>query len=169
MSEEQLEFRFSGIQVMSKNVYPLDEGKPVPSIFAFEIKVEPRIQPEQALVIMNVMVTIKDNDNPDKICADFMVWCAFQVVDFEKFIIKNADGNYLIPDGLDQTIKPVSISTVRGVIYSDLKNTYLHQTIMPVIFMTDFSIEPQNKQKEEDINTSTETIPSLAKKRILKK
>jgi hypothetical protein len=147
MSEEKIEFRFSGIQVMAKNLYPLAVNRPVPILFNFEVKVETRVQPEVGFVVMNVIVTIRDNDYLETVCADFSVWCLFQIIDFDKFIKKTAGGEYLIPELLDKTIKPVSISTVRGIIYSDLRNTYLLNAIMPVIYITDF----KNEKKDDVI------------------
>lgn len=141
MNEERIEFSFTAIQVISKTLYPLIEQEVIPTVFNYEIKVETRVQPEKRFVINNIIVVIRDDGKAEKICAEFQIWCYYQVIDFDNIIKKNEDGLYLVPDILEQTIRPISISTTRGLIHADLRNTYLQSSIMPIIFMTEFNAE----------------------------
>ena len=139
MSEEQIEFRFAGIQTMAKNLTALQPGEKTTG-FNFEVKVETRVQAEAGNIIIVVIIKIL-NDNKESILANYEVWCIFEVIDFDKKILINDLGLHVIPDILQNTFLPVAISTVRGIIFSDLVGTYLQNAIMPVIYMTSFKPE----------------------------
>ncbi len=144
-NDENIEFRFVGVQITSKNMPELIENNIVPADFIYEVKLDTRIQAERNIVIMSVRVKIMDAADINHVCASYTVWCLFHITEFEKFIIMNKDGLYVVPQVLEVTIRPVSISTVRGIIYSDLKNTYLCNTIMPVVYMDQFiTDQPSN-------------------------
>lgn len=139
MSEEQIEFRFAGLQTLSKSLVALQPGETTAD-FIFEVKVETKVQAEVGNVIVVVIVKIID-DNKQSVLAAYEIWCIFQIFDFDKKILKNEVGLYAIPDILQKTFLPVSISTVRGIIFSDLVGTYLQNAIMPVIYMNSFMQE----------------------------
>lgn len=139
--EEQINFRFASIHVISKRFDELkkeDVGKP----FNFQVTLETRVQALQRLVIPYVYVKIMFENNPKSV-ASFTIACAFQIDEFEKFILANEDGTYVVPDHFDALIRPISISTARGVIASDLRGTYLENAIMPVIFMDQLKAVPK--------------------------
>ena len=162
MNEEKIEFRFVGIQTMSKSLFPLPELKIVEG-FNFDIKAGVRVQAIQSLVIMDVEVKIMDPENL-YMYGYFNVWCLFSIISFEKVIRLNKDGLYDVPNALEQTIKPVSISTVRGVIHSNLSGTYLQNAIMPVVYMDDFKQELP-KTKLEAPSISEEKVPTKKSKK----
>lgn len=140
MSDEQIEFRFTGIHTMSKSLTALQPGATTVG-FNFEVKVETRVQAEGGSVIIVVMVKIK-NDTKETVLAAYEIWCVFQILDFDNKIIKNSEGLHIIPEVLQKTFLPVSISTVRGIINCDLQGSYLQNAIMPVIYMPQFEPEP---------------------------
>lgn len=142
MSEEQIEFRFAGIQTMSKSLVALQLGETTAD-FIFEVKVETKVQAEVGNVIVVVIVKII-NVNKQSVLAAYEICCIFQIIDFNNKILKNEAGLYVIPDILQKTFLPVSISTVRGIIFSDLVGTYLQNAIMPVIYITSFMPEDLN-------------------------
>ena len=141
--EEQINFRFASIHVMSKRVDEL-KIENLGKAFNFQVTVETKVQPTGKLVIPYVYVKIMFVDNTDSI-ADFTIACAFYIEEFEKVILPNELGVYTVPQDFDNLIRPISISTARGVIASDLKGTYLQNAIMPVIFMDQFKAVQKEK------------------------
>lgn len=141
MSEEQanielINFRFNTVQIISKRVAEMQPeilNKP----FNFQITVEIKVQRPSKLVIAYVYAKILFEGNPESV-ADFTVACGFQIDEFEEYIKTNEAGISIVPQPFDELIRPISISTARGVIYSDLRGTYLQNAIMPVIFMNQF-------------------------------
>jgi len=142
MSEEEpINFRFAAIQIISKS---LAEVKPeiINKSFNanFDIKVDTRVNADLHFVIPFIMVKIRDGDESESL-AEFTIACYFEVLEFDKFIKLNENDLYQVPAPLESILRPVSISTARGIIYSELRGTYLQNTIMPVVFMKDFKIE----------------------------
>lgn len=141
-TNESIEFKFVAIQTNSKSLKRLSSNK-VDVEFNFVLTVSGKVEDTRGLVIMNVVVVIKDQEFPDDHLAEFDVDCVFEISDFKKHIKLNEQGLYVIPALLDTIFKPVSISTVRGIIHSELKGTYLSRAIMPVIFMDSLQPKPQ--------------------------
>lgn len=140
MNSENIEFRFSSINIVSKSL------KRPPQKFSggsynFDIKVENVVQKENNAVIVYVSSNIRYAEEKQEL-ASFIIACWFEVVNFSEKIIANENGVFIIPPGFNSTIQPVSISTARGVIFSELRGTYLHNAIMPIIYMNELKSEP---------------------------
>ena len=148
MSEEKVIFRFIDIRIMTKNLNPI--GNENPTDFNYTIQAGIRIHSEKEAIIIEVIASIT-NVTKTYIFAEFNVWCVFHINDFNNKIIKNAEGFFVIPAELELTLKPVSISTTRGIIYKELAGTYLQQAIMPVVFMNDFRVEESQNSLLENI------------------
>lgn len=144
-------FRFASIQIISKTVVELSREAIAPS-FNFDIRVETRVKAPQSLVVVFVYVNIKDVDKKDPI-ASFVVACLFEITDFDKIILLNEENVHIIPPQLSSIFTPVSISTTRGVIFSELRGTHLHNAIMPVVFMNQLKEEEKEPPKESFITT----------------
>jgi hypothetical protein len=145
-NELGIAFRFIDIQVMMKHVRePPKEG--ITGLFQFEVRVETRVMPEKGFVVPVVEVKIRDGDNPEPL-ANFIVACVFHVKDFDKHIPLTEDKIHIIPEPFDKITKPVVISTARGIIYSELRGTYLNKAIMPIMHMDQFKEVDNDSQKE---------------------
>ncbi|MEJ7739912.1 MAG: hypothetical protein WKF97_20995 [Chitinophagaceae bacterium] len=145
----QIEFRFTGIQIISKKME--ETPKDFTSVvFNFDIRIENRIRAESDLVIPFVFVNIRFGDKIEYL-ASFIIACLFRVSDFKKYIILNENKVYDVPRNLTAIIHPVSISTARGVIFSELRGTYLNNAIMPVVYMKDFKEELQNESQPKEL------------------
>lgn len=140
MSDEPIQFKFTSIQIISKSLTSIHADKSNVS-FDFEIKIDTKVYAPNKLVLCHVNIVIKEKESSD-IVASFVVACFFEVIDFDKHIKLQENGLYQVPDTLESIIRPVSLSTVRGVIYSELRGTFLQNTILPVLFMHNFKIEP---------------------------
>lgn len=139
MENKPIGFRFTGIQVVSKTMEEMPKDG-ISGTFYFDIRVENRINAENNAVIPFVTITIKDEKTEKKL-ANFHVACAFEVESFKEIVALNPNGTYEIPANLELIFRQVSLSTVRGIIFSELSGTYLHNAIMPVIFVNTFKNE----------------------------
>ena len=77
-------------------------------------------------------ITINELDNQAKL-AFFKTICLFEFPEFDAHFTKREDNNFDIPVDLEIMLKSVSISTARGVVFSELRGTYLHGAILPLI------------------------------------
>lgn len=133
-AEQKYLIKFTGIQIVSKELAerPADM-KPLP-IFNFEIKVENKVQAQHNLVFTIVHITITEAEKP-AILSKLTSNCVFEIENFKDVIKLNENGLFHIPPNLDAILRPVAISTTRGILYSEFRGTYLDAAIMPIIFM----------------------------------
>ena len=152
MNEEPIGFRFTQIHIVSKNMATIPFTEPQSS-YNFDIKVAFKVNADHALVMPHVYINIQKNDKSETL-ASFEVAYVFEIIDFENVIKLNENNLYDIPKQLEDTIKPVCISTTRGIIFSELRGTYLHNAILPVVYMDSFDVianlEEHSTEEEKD-------------------
>ena len=148
MDNIKIALRFIGLHIISKEMVemPIDLVIAAP-IFNFDIRVESKVQAEKSLVLSVVHVSIRELNKPLKL-ANISTVCIFEIEDFINVVIHNEAGLYVIPDQLEALIRPVSISTTRGIIYSEFRGTYLNNAIMPIILMNTFNPIPKESLNE---------------------
>jgi hypothetical protein len=146
MADEVINYRLGGIELVFKSMNPI----PITGVgtqFLFDLRVEIKVHAEHKLVIP--FVTIKVSGGEEKIeLANIGVSCLFEVEDFEKLIIQNEQGLYTVPPLLEAAVRPIAISTARGVMYSEFRGTYLNNAILPVIYMNSLSPQQQTEAKK---------------------
>lgn len=131
MDENGFSFKFVGIDIVSKAISPQPpdfEGK----YFSFDVTAESAVNKQKNWIIQFIRIIIRD-ENKSFPLGVFTFACFFEIIDFEKTIISNSEGLYVIPDVLELYLKSAAISTTRGIVWSELKGSYLHFAIMPVI------------------------------------
>jgi hypothetical protein len=138
MENAPINFRFVAIQTISKSMAQSPEPPIDLSLTSFNITVETRVHAQSRLVMPYVHLKVNRTDTKMEL-ASLTVAYYFEIEEFDKFILLNEDKLYLIPPHLDALIRPVCISTTRGVFYSEFRGTYLHNCIMPVVFMDAFT------------------------------
>ncbi len=126
-----IEFRFVDIQILSKSLHYIPQAHEEFSFF-YGINSEAKVRPEVGLVV--ILITVNVLSDKEQSLATLNSVCSFEIVEFEKNIKQKEDGKYFVPDDLEELFKQVSISTMRGIMYSELKGTYLNNAIMPIIF-----------------------------------
>jgi hypothetical protein len=129
MENNRTPYRFKAIEIASKTMYAIPQQGIQPN-FDFNINVEIRVQAETNLVIPFVYIDIKNGKAP---AASITIACAFEIDDFANHIRVNDQGIYMIPPPLQHIIVPMSISTSRGIIFSEFRGTWLHNAIMPAV------------------------------------
>jgi DNA helicase TIP49 (TBP-interacting protein) len=127
---EPIEYALQSIEVVSKSMTerPAQAGP----LFFFEVNITTRVKAEDKVVIPLVNIKIKEG-NTNQLLAEIVVGVIFVVIEFDKYIVLNSEGLYVIPQILEQTINPISISTARGVMFCEFRGSYLHNAILPVI------------------------------------
>lgn len=140
MANSAINYRLVAIELVHKNmnaVRQLEPGQPM----RFDIQVEMRINAENRLVIPFVTVNIRLGEGDEQL-ASIGVSCLFEVDDFDRHIIKNAEGLYTVPEILEMTFRPIAISTTRGVMFSEFRGTFLNNAILPVVPLTSTQVPP---------------------------
>jgi hypothetical protein len=139
MPGKEIKFQLAGIEIMEVSLKHPEEALPVPRLYNFETKIKTTINLAQKRfnVIPNVDV-IYDEDK--SVHATVKVNFAFEIENFADF--KSGEG-FDFPDQFIVTMVSISISTLRGIMYSQFRGTFLNNTILPII-------DPKSFVKETD-------------------
>lgn len=99
--------------------------------YNFNLVIESRIDEKNKFVFVIVKIEIK-NDDLSITLGSLSVSCIYEITNFEEVILPNSKGILEIPQQLLEILNSISISTVRGVMFSTFKGTFLHNAILPI-------------------------------------
>lgn len=124
-----INFQIKGIELLSCSLTTPESARQATS-YVYNIKVEHKALSDKKLVFIVVTVDIRP-DETAPIVGSISASIYYEIVDFEAFVKIN-NNELVIDPALASTLNSISISTVRGIIYSTFKGTYLHNTLLPV-------------------------------------
>lgn len=125
-------FRLNGIELISFSILPHDTGAASGETFEFNIRQEQKTHAEKKLIIIFTAITITGLEKRD-VLSSLEVATGFVIPSFDSIISKKSGGEYVIPHELNMAISRISVGTARGVLYSQLRGTYLQQSILPLL------------------------------------
>jgi len=134
--EQQIAFQIKGIELLDFKLNQPKQPLPVQTTFNFNINLEQRISPENKLVIVITTIEIL-NENNNVLLASVKGSCIFEVANLEEFLPEGSQ-KVSFPDNILVSFNSISISTMRGIMFSQFKGTYLQNAVLPVIDPTSF-------------------------------
>lgn len=139
MENSQIKFRLKEIQIISKKVaqppiHIIING--IQNEMLFDMKSDFKVDAEKKIVAVITYTGIRELQSEEYL-ADFSFAYLFEVIDFDKYIKLTSENVFHIPEQLVPTMKQVAISTSRGIIFSEVRGTYLHNVMMPIINIQD--------------------------------
>ncbi len=150
MSEVSFNIRFVSIELVSKSILepPPDLQEKESFIFNFlvDLKVVPEHKTAAAIASTSILLQ-KDN----KELANFKIYCVFEFPDFDTIFTKMEDNKYDTPVELEIILKSTGLSTIRGIIASEVKGTYLQGAVLPLIDMNALVRNQRKKTEEEKV------------------
>ncbi len=128
----EYKIRFVAVQIISKSLSLPISGFNLNTEFNFESLSDIKVDKDQKFALSTTDVFIKEKISNEQV-ASFKTLCVFEFPDFEEVFTKISDNQYDIPEELEILLKSTGLSTSRGIIFSELRGTYLHGAIMPLI------------------------------------
>jgi len=126
-------FQIKNISINEFAIVALKEQLPTGQGFNFDINFAYTINIEQSMV--NVLTTVSIfGDDKKKIYSRLQTVCSFQINEPE-FADRDEQGGLKINDGLARELNSIALSTTRGILFGQLRGTYLHTALLPVINM----------------------------------
>lgn len=125
-------FRMDGIEVINFSLNPpiaMEESK---ETFEFSIELEQKTNADKKLIIVFTSIDIKDSESKNAL-ANLRVACGFEITAFDLVIKRNKDGQYAIPHEISIIVNRVAIATTRGILFSQLRGSYLQKSILPLL------------------------------------
>lgn len=124
-------FKVHGIELISFSIQP-KKGESANNLFEFNIKQESKTNLDKFLIVVFTKITIKEAGS-DLVLSHFDAVCSFKLENFENHIKKGDGDNYVIPHELNVEISRISVATCRGMLYCQLRGTYLQNIILPLL------------------------------------
>jgi uncharacterized protein with PQ loop repeat len=131
MENEGVNYQLKGIEILDIQLNYPSNFKPSETKFRFDFVAENKVNVEKGMVL--VVPTIKIyNDKSAELLGSIRVNFAFHVQDFSTYIDEE-NKKVELPKAFQLAINSVSISTIRGIMYSQFRGTFLQNAILPVI------------------------------------
>jgi hypothetical protein len=136
-------FLFKGIELLS---FSIDSPQPVPQLgqINFNVTIELNANPDQQLYIVKVVIHVLNTDLSVKY-AEQSVNCVFEITNFDEVIRIKDQAFEDIPQLFLETTNSISLSTARGILFSNCRGTFLHNAILPIMDPKKFT--PPNVSK----------------------
>lgn len=134
------QLNFKGIDILN---YHLD----IPAIpnfkvlnFNFDIQLESKGDSKNKLYIVITSVQIK-NEDKSILLGGLTAACIFYIDNFEEVVKTHEDGKVDVHPDIVKTLNLISLSTLRGIMYTTFKGTLLHQAILPILTPDQFQVQ----------------------------
>jgi hypothetical protein len=136
MEEAKIEYKINGIDLIEKHLFrvaPIESAQ-----YNFEIKSQSILSREPlplVVVFVSIDLTKIGDTNP---LAKFFIGIGFEILNPDAIFKEPKETSIVLPIEVENFFKSIAISTSRGIIYSELRGTTLHNAILPVIDMATF-------------------------------
>jgi hypothetical protein len=140
---ENVGFQIKAIEILEFSMKSY--AKPVPDIFTYStnISLEHRVNMQNRILMVLPTAEILDQDKLT-ILATIKVSFMFEFNSFEGFS-NGKTSEIELPEAIIVALNSISISTLRGIMFSLFRGTFLHKVILPVIDPKTFIHEEARK------------------------
>jgi hypothetical protein len=135
--EKNISFRLKNIEFLQSSLSAIDYAIGMDTIFKFNINIEHLVNINENCIAIKPNVEIFTEDNAF-ILGKLSSSLIFEFENLASFVV---DKVVKLPSDIIIAINSISISTIRGIMFSTFKGTYLHNAFLPVIDPKAFNIE----------------------------
>jgi hypothetical protein len=133
---QNINFRLKNIEIAQSSLTAIDYALANDVIFKFNINIEHLVNIDQNLIVIKPTVAIFLEEE-QSILANLSVNLVFEIEDLANYAIEK---EVKLPSDIIIAMNSISISTLRGIMFSTFKGTYLHNAILPVIDPKSFHV-----------------------------
>ena len=137
METQNISFRLKNIELIQSNITPIDYILSSDVIFKFTINIEHLVNIKDNIIAIKPNIEIFTEEN-ETILGTLTASLVFEFDNLSAFVIEN---EIKLPLDIIIAIISLSVSTVRGIMFSTFKGTYLHNAFLPVIDPKAFNIQ----------------------------
>ncbi len=128
---ENIGFQIRGMEILDSCLNaPTSPLHPNPK-FQFDLAIEHRINLENNLVIVICKVGIR-NESKETLFGELRGSCIFFVEKLNDYFDPQTN-KLSLPEDFVVTLNSVTISSMRGLMFSFFRGTFLHQAVLPII------------------------------------
>lgn len=129
--DKNFSFGLRGIEIINFVIKSPAERRNLTG-FTFDMRFRTDANIKESIVGVFVDVLIKDQEINDQV-GQYSAVFHFNVDDLDKIVLGNELNQVEIPQPLLSTLFGISTSTLRGLMFSAFKGTFLHGAILPLI------------------------------------
>lgn len=138
-TEAHIEFQIKGIEILDSFLKTPKQPIAKNVAYQFNINLEHRVDlAKKFVMVVTTVACFVDADQGD--LSKIKSSCIYFVPEIEDYIEKST-GNLNLPNQFITSINAISISTTRGLMFSFLKGTFLHNAVVPIVDPTAFKLE----------------------------
>lgn len=124
-------FQIRGMEILDSCLNAPTSPLPSNPKFQFDLAIEHRLNLENKLVIVICKVGIRD-EAKEILYGELKGSCIFFVEKLDEYFNKETN-KLTLPDEFIITLNSVTISSMRGLMFSFFRGTFLHQAILPIV------------------------------------
>jgi hypothetical protein len=130
-NKNQVCFQLASLDLLESKMYFPSKSPGEIKKFNFKVQAKNYFKKDKKSVVVFVDASITSENTANKM-AVVKVGYVYDIKNFDEFI-NQKNGKTAFPADFQKLIKIVSISTTRGIIYSQFRGTFLHEAILPII------------------------------------
>jgi hypothetical protein len=113
-------------------------------LYHYNISLQHRINQETKLIFVDTTVEILHQDKKTRLGL-LKATCIYFVESLMDFKAETDEKLFDLPELFTTTLNSISLSTTRGIMFSQFRGTYLHNAVLPVIDPKGFQLEKKTK------------------------
>jgi hypothetical protein len=138
--DKNISFAATGIELLDYAFKTPNQAIVSGTPYRFDLNIEHRFNIEQKRVFVVVTVRVHA-DGIESELVSAKVSCIYDIANMENFVVGK---KITFPRDFIFTLNSISLSTVRGVLFTLFRGTFLHNVILPVLDPKTFM--PENQQ-----------------------
>lgn len=125
-----IKFQIRGMELLESKLSEPKQPLPSNSFFQFDLKIEHRLNLEKKLLIVICEVSIL-NETKSTTFGQLKGSCIYWLENMNEYAVNKDELS--LPEEFIITLNSITISSIRGLMFSYFRGTFLHQAILPVI------------------------------------
>ncbi|WP_396167090.1 hypothetical protein [Flavobacterium sp.] len=135
--EQNISFRLKNIELLQSSLASIDYVITNETIFKFNINIEHLVNINENYIAVKPNVEIFTEEN-DFVLGKLSSSLIFEFENLNSYVVVN---EVKLPSDIIIAMNSISISTIRGIMFSTFKGTYLHNAFLPVIDPKSFNVD----------------------------
>jgi len=122
-----------GIEITNQSIILPADLPPILEDFAFDMTIEYRLAPPDKVLLAALSIALIDSRNPGNIPVATLGITFAYIIDNFNDIFPSTNKQSEVPQELTEIVNSISISTCRGILFSQFRGTFLNGVVLPIL------------------------------------
>lgn len=134
--EQDINWQIRAIELLDYSLSYPSKKLPDNLVFQFDVNIEHKLKIDDNLLLVVTSINIYVDDR-ETTFGQFKSSCIFSIEKLSTFLDQKT-GQLNLPVNFIIMLNSVSISTTRGLMFSQFRGTFLHNAILPIVDPSEF-------------------------------